>query len=175
MLGGEQIQHLSREKERLANRVKELEQNAEVLLENNARLTQELAAATSSAQQLSFHNETLLAQSQLSASGGDQMSRFAADYSKLQAQFREVVDQKNQLQEEMNRAHHSLQQREARCQQLAMQVCVGVGRGLALQVCVRMEGQGRGGCPVGVCVWQGRWGCPVGVCVCVWQGRGVAL
>ena len=123
MLGGEQIQHLNREKERLANRVKELEQHTEVLLENNARLTQELAAATSSAQQLSFHNETLLAQSQLSASGGDQMSRFAADYSKLQAQFREVVDQKNQLQEEMNRAHHSLQQREARCQQLAMQVC----------------------------------------------------
>ena len=129
MLGGEQIQHLNREKERLANRVKELEQHTEVLLENNARLTQELAAATSSAQQLSFHNETLLAQSQLSASGGDQMSRFAADYSKLQAQFREVVDQKNQLQEEMNRAHHSLQQREARCQQLAMQVCVCVGGG----------------------------------------------
>ena len=161
MLGGEQIQHLNREKERLANRVKELEQHTEVLLENNARLTQELAAATSSAQQLSFHNETLLAQSQLSASGGDQMSRFAADYSKLQAQFREVVDQKNQLQEEMNRAHHSLQQREARCQQLAMQVCVG-GGGLSCRcVCV---GGGRG-LFAGVCVGA----CPVG------GGGGLAL
>ena len=50
------------------------------------------------------------------------MSRFTADYSKLQAQFREVVEQKNQLQEELNRFRHSLQQREARCQQLAVQV-----------------------------------------------------
>jgi hypothetical protein len=42
--------------------------------------------------------------------------------SKLQDQFREVVQEKTGLQEQMNRAQHSLQQREQRCQQLAMQV-----------------------------------------------------
>ena len=121
-MGGEQIQHLSREKEHLTERVKELEQATESLLEDKARLSQELATTTTSAQQLSFHNETLRAQSQLVASGGDQMSRFTADYSKLQEQFRQVLEQKNSLQEEMNRAQHSLQQRESRCQQLAAQV-----------------------------------------------------
>ena len=50
------------------------------------------------------------------------MQRFSDDYNKLQEQFKDIAQQKTGLQEDMNRASHSLQQREARCQQLAMQV-----------------------------------------------------
>jgi predicted nuclease with TOPRIM domain len=79
-LDGEQVQHLERDRERLAQRVEELEGHCSTLLEDKARLVQEVAALSNNAQQLTFHNNTLQAQAQLVQAGGDTMQRFTADY-----------------------------------------------------------------------------------------------
>lgn len=121
MLDGEELQHLIREKEQLINRVLDLEQQADSLLSDNARLMQELSAASVASQQLSFQNEALRSQSQVTITSEDQVIH-DTDYGHLQDQFHAMLEQKNELYEELNQAHHSLKQREARCQQLAMQV-----------------------------------------------------
>ena len=73
-------------------------------------------------QQLVFDNNSLRSQLNLSNADGKQTSRFQADYEQLQKQFNVAMGQKNQAQTENNQLNHRLQQREARCQQLARQV-----------------------------------------------------
>ena len=53
------MQHLERERQRLTDRVTELETQCSGLMEEKAQLTQEVATVSASAQQLSFQNQTL--------------------------------------------------------------------------------------------------------------------
>ena len=52
----------------------------------------------------------------------DRSASFQSDYSRVQQQFNVAMQQKNKLQADLNMAQRSSSQREARCQQLAMQV-----------------------------------------------------
>lgn len=76
----------------------------------------------SSLKQVQFENESLKSQLQVMQSGGDRLSRFQEEYEKLQTQFAQSVEQNNKVQAELNHSTHRLQLRDARCQQLAMQV-----------------------------------------------------
>lgn len=77
---------------------------------------------TASLQQTEFENESLTSQLQLAKTEGVSESKFQEEYRRLKAQFTEVMEQKNGVVAQLNEALHSLKQREARCQQLAMQV-----------------------------------------------------
>ncbi|CAL1543522.1 unnamed protein product [Lymnaea stagnalis] len=116
----EQQQHVLREKETLQRRVAELEGTEGNSMEENARLKQELDKIVAVLQQAEFDKESLTSQLQLYMTGGSSGSQ--EEYMRLQAQFSDVMEQKNAVVTQLNEALHTLKQREARCQQLALQV-----------------------------------------------------
>lgn len=118
----EERDHVAREKETLLQNIKQLEKKCEELGQKNSNISQELLANEGQIQQLMFDNETMRAQLGIAKSGQIQMENFHGDYQRLQGQFSTAMDQKNKAQSELNQMAHRLQQRDARCQQLAMQV-----------------------------------------------------
>ncbi|KAK3091090.1 hypothetical protein FSP39_017042 [Pinctada imbricata] len=118
----EQHSHLAKEKQRLISHIDNLEKQIQELADVNTGLDQEVMKLKAAQQQLVFDNDTLKAQMVLTRSDGGQTEAFQTDYQRLQGQFTTAMEQKNQIQAEWNQAMHSLKQREARCQQLAMQV-----------------------------------------------------
>lgn len=118
----EEREHVAREKDTLLQNIKQLEKNCEEFGQKNSNLSLELLANEGLIQQLRFDNETMRAQLGIAQSGQIQMENFHDDYQRLQGQFSTAMDQKNKAQSELNQMAHRLQQRDARCQQLAMQV-----------------------------------------------------
>lgn len=118
----EQQGHLEREQATFIQRIEELEEQSQQLTNQNTQLKQEMVQVNSALKQVQFENESLKSQVQVMQSGGDRLSRFQEEYERLQQQFAQSVEQNNQVQAELNHSTHRLQLREARCQQLAMQV-----------------------------------------------------
>ncbi|XP_055888417.1 golgin subfamily B member 1-like isoform X2 [Biomphalaria glabrata] len=109
----EQQEHVLREKEALQRRVVELETTEGSFLLENARMKQEVDRLRAVLQQAEFVKESL---------SSHQDSGVGGSLGKVQAQFSEVVEERNRIMIQLNDAEHRLKQREARCQQLAMQV-----------------------------------------------------
>lgn len=120
----EQHGHLEREQATFIQRIEELEEQSQQQTNQNTQLKQEMVQVNSALKQVQFENESLKSQVQVMQSGGDRLSRFQEEYERLQQQFAQSVEQNNQVQAELNHSTHRLQLREARCQQLAMQVRV---------------------------------------------------
>lgn len=118
----EQRDHYERGNFSLSKHVTQLEAQCQELTNQNASLDQEVLKLDTQKQQLVFDNDTLRAQLGVNRSGEENASKFHDDYKKLQEQFNIAITQKNQAQKEMGHTLHRLQQRESRCQQLAMQV-----------------------------------------------------
>ena len=118
----EEREHAAREKETLMQNIQQLQTKCEDLVQKNSDINQKLLAGEGQLQQLRFDNETMRAQLGIARSGHMQMENFHGDYQRLQGQFSTAMDQKNKAQSELNQLAHRLQQRDARCQQLAMQV-----------------------------------------------------
>ena len=114
--------HFAKEKKRLLSHIENLEQQILELSNQNTVQDQEVLRLQASHQQLVFDNDTLRAQMVLVKGDGGQTNAFQNDYQRLHGQFAAAMEQKNKVQTEWNQAMHSLKQREARCQQLAMQV-----------------------------------------------------
>lgn len=114
--------HLEREQATFIQRIEDLEEQSQQLTNENTQLKQEMVHVNSSLKQVQFENESLKSQLQVMQSGGDRLSRFQEEYEKLQTQFAQSVEQNNKVQAELNHSTHRLQLRDARCQQLAMQV-----------------------------------------------------
>lgn len=87
-------------------------------------MRQELDKVSGALQQAEFDNETLTSQLQVAKaeSSGKPGASYQEEYYRLQAQMSDILEQKNSANAQLSQALHSLQQREARCQQLAMQV-----------------------------------------------------
>ncbi|XP_056017061.1 probable DNA double-strand break repair Rad50 ATPase [Ostrea edulis] len=117
----EEREHAIREKETLLSNIQQLKKKCEDLAQNNSNISDELLASEGQIQQLKFDNGTLRAQLGISRGGQMQMDNFHADYRRLQGHFSTAMDQKNKIQIELNQMAHRLQQRAARCQQMAMQ------------------------------------------------------
>lgn len=118
---GAEKAHLEKEKSTLVNRIEQLEAECSDLRAQCAEMADSKSELEHSLQTIKFERDSLKAH-QSAVSDGDRSSSFQSDYSRIQQQFNVAMQQKNKLQADLNLAQKSLSQREARCQQLAMQV-----------------------------------------------------
>ncbi|KAJ8315085.1 hypothetical protein KUTeg_007235 [Tegillarca granosa] len=118
----EQRDHLEREKVNLKSRVDQLEKQCQDLTNQIKDVNQEFLKTESRAQQLEFDNDSLHVQLGLAGNNEKSTKEFHGEYERLQGQFSVAMEQKTQVNQELNQMVHSLKQREARCQQLAMQL-----------------------------------------------------
>lgn len=115
------LAHFDRTKNSLTHRVEELEAQGMELRQKNAELIDEKSKLELQYQEVCFARDRLNAQQGVVA-GGDKGAKLQTEYETLRQQFNVAMEQRQKLQADLNLSQRSLAQRDARCQQLAMQV-----------------------------------------------------